>query len=128
MQPKPNNFRKFITLFSGILIVSAGLLALNFYSKGEKNGYSSASIKIKPSPINLENFCQQYQTIGRNLQAWNQESLSEDELLVKTQAYPNLPFYLDAVALPNIKDKARKAKVPVLMYHDILPEKKYFLM
>ena len=126
MQPKPNIFLKFIPLIGGILIISTGLLALNFYSKSKNNGYSSASIKIKASPINLENFCQQYQTIGKNLQLWNQESLSEDEVLVKTQAYPNLPFSLDAVALPNIKDKARKAKVPVLMYHDILPTKEVF--
>ena len=126
MQPKPNIFLKFIPLIGGILIISTGLLALNFYSKSKNNGYSSASIKIKQSPINLENFCQQYQTIGKNLQLWNQESLSEDEVLVKTQAYPNLPFSLDAVALPNIKDKARKAKVPVLMYHDILPTKEVF--
>ena len=126
MQPKFNNFRKFIPLFGGILIVSAGLLALNSCSKGEKNGNSSASIKIKPSPINLEQICQQYQTIGRNLEAWNQESLSEDEVLVRAKAYPNIPFSLNAVALPNINDKARKAKVPVLMYHDILPTKEVF--
>ncbi|BAY86260.1 polysaccharide deacetylase [Calothrix parasitica NIES-267] len=122
MQPKPNNFLKFIPLIGGILIISTGLLALNFYSKGEKKSYSSASIKIKPSPINLENFCQQYQTIGRNLQAWNQD-LSQDKILIKTQAYPNIPFSLNAVAFPNISDKARKAKVPILMYHDILPTK-----
>ena len=126
MQPKPNNFLKFIPFIGGILIISTGLLALNFYSQGEKNGDSSASIKIKPYPINLEAFCQQYQTAGKNLQPWNEESLSQEKVLVKTQAYPNIPFSLDAVALTNINDKARKAKVPILMYHDILPTKEVF--
>lgn len=126
MQPKTNNLLKFIPLIGGILIISTGLLALNLYSKSEKNSDYSASIKVKPSPIKLEQFCQQYKTIGRNLSAWNQENLSQEQILIRTQAYPSLPFSLDALALPNINDKARKAKVPVLMYHDILPKKEVF--
>ena len=126
MQPKQNKFFKLILLFGGILAIGSSLFALSFYSKSENIENSSALIKTKPIALNLEQFCQQYQTTGRNLQPWNQESLSQEEILVKTQAYPNLPFSLDAVPSPNIKDKARKAKVPIVMYHDILPKKEVF--
>ncbi|MGB3760682.1 MAG: polysaccharide deacetylase family protein [Rivularia sp. (in: cyanobacteria)] len=123
MQPKPNNFLKLIPLFGGILVIGGSLLALIFYSKSANIGNSSAFIKTKPIALNLEQFCQQYKTIGINLQPWNDETLSQDEVLVKTQAYPNLPFSLDAVPLPEINGEARKAKVPIMMYHDILPKK-----
>ncbi|MGB6300920.1 MAG: polysaccharide deacetylase family protein [Rivularia sp. (in: cyanobacteria)] len=123
MQPKPNNFLKYISLFGGILVIGSSVLALSSHSKSENINNSSALIKNKPLTINLESFCQQYKTTGKNLKLWNEESLSQDQVLVKTQAYPNLAFSLDAVALPNINDKARKAKVPIVMYHDILPKK-----
>lgn len=123
MQPKANNLLKFIPLFGGILIISSSLLANSYFSKGGKINNSSALIKSEPMVLSLDKFCQQYQTTGRNLQLWNQESLSEDEVLVKTQAYPNLVFSLDAVALPKIKAEAKKPKVPIVMYHNILPKK-----
>ena len=126
MQPKANNLLKFIPLFGGIIAIGSILFALNYFAKGEKSNNSLALIKPEPVILSLEQFCQQYQTTGRNLQPWNEESLSKDEVLVKTQAYPNLPFSLDAVALPEIKAEARKAKVPVMMYHDILPKKEVF--
>jgi len=126
MQPKSNNLLKFIPLIGGILIISTSLLAINLYSKNENKSDSLTFLKIKPTPLKLELFCEKYQTIGKNLELWNEDSLSQEEVLVKAQAFPNIPFSLDAVALPNINDKARKAKVPVMMYHDILPKKEVF--
>jgi peptidoglycan/xylan/chitin deacetylase (PgdA/CDA1 family) len=126
MQPKANNLLKLIPLFGGIFVIGSSLLALNFYTKNEKIENSSAFIKTKPIALNLEQFCQQYKTIGRNLQPWNEETLSQDQVLVKTEAYPNLPFSLDAVPLSDINDEAKKAKVPIMMYHDILPKKEVF--
>jgi peptidoglycan/xylan/chitin deacetylase (PgdA/CDA1 family) len=126
MQPKANNLLKLIPLFGGIFVIGSSLLALNFYTKNEKIENSSAFIKTKPIVLNLEQFCQQYKTIGRNLQPWNEETLSQDQVLVKTEAYPNLPFSLDAVPLSDINDEAKKAKVPIMMYHDILPKKEVF--
>ena len=38
----------------------------------------------------------------------------------------DVPLSLNAVPLPNINESARKAKVPVVMYHDILPKKEVF--
>jgi peptidoglycan/xylan/chitin deacetylase (PgdA/CDA1 family) len=76
--------------------------------------------------LSLDKFCQQYKTTSRKLQPWNEESLSQEEILVKTQAYPNLPFSLDTVAFPEIKAEAKKAKVPIVTYHDILPKKEVF--
>lgn len=126
MQTKRNNFIKYIPLIGGILVIATGLLALNFYSKSENNGDDPAFFKTKALPLNLEQFCEKYQTLGKNLQAWDEESLSEEKILVKTQLYANIPFSLDAVPLPDIDGEARKAKVPVVMYHDILPKKEVF--
>ena len=126
MQPKANNLLKFIPIFGGILLIGSSLLALNYFAKGTNIKNSSNYIKSEPMVLSLEKFCQQYKTTGRNLQPWNQESLSKDEVLVKTQAYPNLPFSLDTVALPEIKAEAKKAKVPIVMYNDILPKKEEF--
>ncbi|MEO0685177.1 MAG: polysaccharide deacetylase family protein, partial [Cyanobacteria bacterium J06649_11] len=126
MQPKSNNLLKFIPLIGGILVIGSTLFALNYYSQNENKDNHLNFIKTEPIPISLDKFCQQYKTIGKNLQPWNEESLTEEEILVKTQTYPNLPFSLDAVAFPNIDDKARKAKVPIAMYHDILPKKEVF--
>lgn len=39
---------------------------------------------------------------------------------------PQLLAYLNPRPFPEIDDRARLAKVPVMMYHDILPEKKVF--
>ncbi len=126
MQPKPNHYLKFTPLIGSILILTSALLALFFYSKNENLKNSSGLINTKVIPLSLEHFCQKYQTSGKNLQPWDEKSLSQEQLLVKTEDYPNIPFSLDAVKLPNINDAARKAKVPVVMYHDILPKKEVF--
>lgn len=39
---------------------------------------------------------------------------------------PQMLAYLNAAPFPEISQQARLAKVPVIMYHDILPEKKVF--
>ncbi|AFY58871.1 putative xylanase/chitin deacetylase [Rivularia sp. PCC 7116] len=126
MQPKPSKILKFIPLIGGILVVASSFLALNFYSKNDNISNSSTAIRNNPLPLSLEQFCQEYQTIGKNLQLWNEESLSKNEILVKTQTYPNLPFSLEAVTFPQISQKAKTAKVPIAMYHDILPKKEVF--
>ncbi|NJM18543.1 MAG: polysaccharide deacetylase family protein [Richelia sp. RM2_1_2] len=126
MQPKSNNFLKFIPLIGGIIVISTGLLALNFYSKSENKSDSPVSLEKTISPLNLEQFCQKYQTVDRNLQPWNEESLSQQKVLVKTQTDADIPLSLDAVILPEINSEARKAKVPIAMYHDILPKKEVF--
>ncbi len=129
MQPKSNNFIKYIPLIGGIIVIAGGVLAFNFYSKSEnKSDFPDlpAVFKPKPSPLTLEEFCQKYQTVGRDLQPWDSESLSQEKVLVKTQAEADVPLSLNALPLPEINDEARKAKVPVVMYHDILPKKEVF--
>ena len=123
MQPKPNKLLKFIRLIGGILVITTSLLTLNFDLKSE-NKDDRTFVKKTPSPLNLKQFCQKYQTVGR-IQPWNQD-LSEEKVLVKTQADANVPLSLDAVPMPLINGEARKAKVPIVMYHDILPKKEVF--
>ncbi|MBW4578517.1 MAG: polysaccharide deacetylase family protein [Tildeniella nuda ZEHNDER 1965/U140] len=42
------------------------------------------------------------------------------------QVAPQMLAYLNAPAFPEINQRARLARVPVMMYHDILPEKQVF--
>ena len=42
------------------------------------------------------------------------------------QVAPQMLAYLNAPPFPEINQRARLARVPVVMYHDILPEKKVF--
>lgn len=42
------------------------------------------------------------------------------------QVAPQMLAYLNASPFPEINQRARLARVPVIMYHDILPEKKVF--
>ena len=42
------------------------------------------------------------------------------------QVAPQMLAYLNAPPFPEINQRARLARVPVIMYHDILPEKKVF--
>lgn len=41
---------------------------------------------------------------------------------------PQLAAYFSPIAWPNIHERAKFARVPVVMYHDILPQKEVFLM
>lgn len=43
-----------------------------------------------------------------------------------SQVAPQLMAYLNPAPFPEINPRARQAKVPVMMYHDILPEKQVF--
>ncbi len=61
------------------------------------------------------------------INTWNQ---SETTHLPNTQqqltSAQELSAYLNPSAWPDINEQARLAKVPVIMYHDILPEKQVF--
>lgn len=46
--------------------------------------------------------------------------------LLSETVLPELWAYLSTVPEPNIHQRARLAKVPVMMYHDVLPEKEVF--
>ncbi|MBW4665503.1 MAG: polysaccharide deacetylase family protein [Chroococcus sp. CMT-3BRIN-NPC107] len=55
--------------------------------------------------------------------------VSEVDAIVQTMNHnlaPQLAAYFNPSVWPKISDRATKAKVPVFMYHDILPEKEVF--
>ncbi len=55
--------------------------------------------------------------------------VGEVPTIVQTMNYklaPQLAAYFNPSAWPKISDRARLSKVPVFMYHDILPEKEVF--
>lgn len=57
--------------------------------------------------------------------SWVGEPKMGIETIVQ-QLNPQLIKYLNPSPWPNIHEQARLAKVPILMYHDILPEKEVF--
>lgn len=52
--------------------------------------------------------------------------LNASTSLLSETVLPQLKAYLSTVPAPNIHPRARLAKVPVMMYHDVLPEKEVF--
>ncbi|MBT9317254.1 polysaccharide deacetylase family protein [Leptothoe spongobia] len=63
--------------------------------------------------------------IGQNLSTWgtqvNQSSQSQVSSWVA-----NITAQLDAAQWPQVHERAQMARVPVVMYHDVLPEKEVF--
>ncbi len=57
--------------------------------------------------------------------AWVGDPLLSMNNLV-TNLAPSLNAYLNPTVWPTINERAKAARVPVMMYHDILPEKKVF--
>jgi poly-beta-1,6-N-acetyl-D-glucosamine N-deacetylase len=56
---------------------------------------------------------------------WMQEPAVGIDTLLSTLT-PQLAAYLTAAPAPTIHNRAKQARVPIMMYHDILPEKQVF--
>jgi peptidoglycan/xylan/chitin deacetylase (PgdA/CDA1 family) len=88
--------------------------------------FENPSNTLLPSLVSLkqpnnQQVCNKYKNIGRELEPVNNQVLSSSEILFKTSANDKLS--LPAQPLPTIHQAARKSKVPVIMYHDILSKK-----
>ncbi|BAZ14125.1 polysaccharide deacetylase [Calothrix sp. NIES-4071] len=60
--------------------------------------------------------------IGNELEPIDSQPLSSLKILFKTKSFGT--FSLPAVPLPTIHAAAKKSQIPVMMYHDIISEKK----
>lgn len=123
----PKNKRKFhvigIAFFSTVCIWFFGsyrVIATEFQSL---HFQTSQIIKVSLKQPNNQQLCSHYQNIGRQLEPVSNQVLSGSEILFKTFADDKV-LSIPAEPLPTIHQAAKKAKVPVIMYHDIISNKK----
>ena len=88
--------------------------------------FESQHNTLLPSLVSLkqpnnQQVCNKYKNIGGELEPVNNQVLSSSEILFKTSTNDKLS--LPAEPLPTIHQAARKSKVPVMMYHDIISKK-----
>jgi hypothetical protein len=122
----PKNQRKFHLI--GIAFLSTAcflifgsyrVIATEFHSS-----YLNTSIPIIVSlkQSNNQLLCSKYKNIGRELEPISNQVLSSSEILFKTKADEKV-LSMPAEPLPTIHEAAMKARVPVIMYHDIILKK-----
>lgn len=81
-----------------------------------------SGIKTSLKQPNRQQLCSKYKNIARELEPVSNQLLSGSEILFKTKLDDQV-LSLPAEPLPAIHQAALKARVPVIMYHDILFEK-----
>jgi peptidoglycan/xylan/chitin deacetylase (PgdA/CDA1 family) len=124
MQPK--NKRKFhLIVIAFLSTVSFGIfgssriIATEFKSP-DFNTSLPLIVSLKQS--NNPFICSKYKNISRQLEPISNQVLSSSEILFKTVADDKV-LSLPAERVPTIHQAAFKARVPVIMYHDIILKK-----
>ncbi|MBW4602883.1 MAG: polysaccharide deacetylase family protein [Calothrix sp. FI2-JRJ7] len=97
------------------IIITTFLLSVYFCILAS---YQTNATELKQSRLQLCNS----KNIGTELEPIDNQELFRPEILFKTKSFGTLS--LPAVPFPSIHPTAKKAKIPVMMYHDIIPEKK----
>ncbi len=116
---------------SALLLPLSGTLAMPTPAEVDTSGN-----RAEPDPAPLQSDCQPtaseqffpLATLVSNLAqtaAWAGEPTIAIETLAGNLG-PQLSAYLAATPWPGINDRAKLARVPVMMYHDIRPDKKVF--
>jgi peptidoglycan/xylan/chitin deacetylase (PgdA/CDA1 family) len=129
MPPKLNILQK---LFIGsvslsfiiILLLSFGYIRISKSSQSENLGGFKFDLQ-QPTTLTLGQMCQKYQGVARELQPANSEPEIEEKVTFKSSRGTET-VDLPAEPLPLINERAKSAKVPIAMYHDILPKKEVF--
>ena len=131
--PRPNKRYKYVA-FLGLALIIPGLVVPLSLLITRASNFSlneldlSQPLKVNKyikKPLTLEQFCKKYETVGRNLEPESDRPSTAEEVVLKSTAYPDT-LTLSAATFPTIHNQAQKAKVPVVMYHDILPKKEVF--
>ncbi len=133
--PRPNKRYKYVAFFGLALIVPGLVVPLSvFISRIGNLPLSLNELEVAETlnvnhyikkPLALEQFCEKYETIGRNFEPERDKTSVAEKITFKSTDYPDT-LTLTAAPFPNIHERAQKAKVPVVMYHDILPKKEVF--
>ncbi|KST62830.1 polysaccharide deacetylase family protein [Mastigocoleus testarum] len=132
---RPNKRYRYVAFFGLALVVPGLVLPLSlFISRIGNFSLSLNELEVPKTlnvnnyikkPLALEQFCDKYETVGRNFEPDNDKTSVAAEITFKSTDYPDT-LTLTAAPFPNIHERAQKAKVPVVMYHDILPKKEVF--
>lgn len=131
--PRPNKRYKYVAFFGLALIIPGLVVPLSLLITRTGN-FSLKELDISQplnvnkyikKPLTLEQFCEKYETVGRNLEPESNKALIAEEIAFKSADYTDT-LTLKAAPFPTIHNRAQKAKVPVVMYHDILPKKEVF--
>lgn len=123
------------SLFFALISVVAGLavpLSLSFARNNQNISQDETTLSAASTvsqnykkPLTIEQFCEKHEAIGRNLEPEKKRASTASEIVFKSTAYPDT-LTLPAAPFPTIHSRARAASVPVIMYHDILPQKEVF--
>ncbi|MBW4522160.1 MAG: polysaccharide deacetylase family protein [Scytolyngbya sp. HA4215-MV1] len=105
-------------LFGAVPIVGAQV-------PNETDEAPSLTTHCQPSQSGeFTNFTQLVSDVSQTTNWFQEPAIGMNSLV--TSLTPQLAAYLNASPAPTLHEKARQARVPVMMYHDILPEKKVF--
>jgi poly-beta-1,6-N-acetyl-D-glucosamine N-deacetylase len=110
-------------LFATSAIVSANPLLATVASASTSSS-QKLNCRATPTAQQLPSFATLVSDVRQSTD-WMREPAIGIDTLVDTLAQP-LSAYLLASPTPTLHERARQARVPVMMYHDILPEKQVF--
>lgn len=116
----PKNQRKFRL----IAIAFLSIVCIRLFSLHQVMAIESQSpyFQLPALSLNNQQLCNKYKNSARLLEPISNQVLSGSEILFKTKLDSKV-LSLPAEPLPTIHPAAAFAKVPVMMYHDILPKK-----
>jgi poly-beta-1,6-N-acetyl-D-glucosamine N-deacetylase len=82
---------------------------------------------LKQANLSVTKVCSQGQVVGLQASAGVAPAASEDAIAQALEKLkPDWKAQLAAAPFPQLHTRAKQAKTPVMMYHDILPEKQVF--
>lgn len=105
--------KRFFTLF----LVTAWVAAWASVAQSASNYRAMSQLPSR------QQTCQLYKNLSRELEPVSNQALNGSNILFKAVTNDNV-LSLPAAPLPTLHPASLKARVPVMMYHDILPGKK----
>ncbi len=122
--------RNFLFIFCGTLlfIISLWVIYIYWFSPIKTSQISQENIfpwQTLEKVMSLTEICDKYQNLDQNITIANNQSLAASQLVFTSSQLPK-KFTLNTQTFPLLHESATKAKVPIFMYHDILPQKKVF--
>lgn len=106
--------KRFFTL---LLVTALWMITLSGVAQ------SASSFKLMTQQPTNQGVCSQHKNISRELKLVSNQRLNSSKILFRTAASDKV-LSLPTAPLPTLHPASLKARVPVMMYHDILQEKK----
>ncbi len=123
MTPANYRFIAFLSVACILIFSSHQAIATKFQNSDLNKSLPSLIFQKQPhNQANNQQICRQYKNIGSELEPLSNQLLSNSQILFKTKSNSKA-LSLPAEPLPRIHQVAVSAKVPIMMYHDILLKK-----